>query len=127
MRDQVVNMALRLQKELSLNSPNVVDRKKPSLLIDGQPLSHREADKEDEESLFKDMCPICWYNEITLTGDIDSSDEMTFELSCGHRFCKDCCIQSLKGLILDNKLKKLCCLEASCKQKVSDADLNRLF
>lgn len=78
-----------------------------------------------EESIFGDWCPICYEQEI-VTGD-DPLDEVTFEFECHHRFCVPCSCAMLRDAIKDNNLEMIVCPEATCRQKVSDSDLSRLF
>lgn len=54
-------------------------------------------------------------------------DDKTFEFGCSHRFCVTCSTEMLRPYIVNNELRKLVCPEASCKIKVSDEDLERLF
>ena len=57
-----------------------------------------------------DYCPICYTNLIQLgTGTI--TDDITFEFkTCKHRFCIECCQESLRIHIERAEFSKLICL-----------------
>lgn len=83
-----------------------------SQLADGQPAVEAE------------YCPICYTNEIS-TGDAVSGQ--TVELACKHRFCSDCTIESLRGLIETADLKKLKCFDHECAQAIEDNTLRDIL
>jgi len=121
-------MALKLRSQFSDVSPTklkrVLSQQDDQFFKISEP-SEVDIEETFEESLLDDYCPICYVNKI-VTGD-DPVDEATFEFSCQHRFCVSCCEETLRCNIINNELHKLKCPEVTCKQAVSDQDINRLF
>ena len=73
-----------------------------------------------------DYCTICYENEIQVgTGPV--TDTITVEFDCKHRFCLECARFDLSSHIQNNKLDKLQCLQHECGQKITTAQLERIF
>lgn len=52
---------------------------------------------------------------------------MTWEFSCGHRFCLECTREDMKIKIKNNDVDKLMCLQNECGAKVNVLELSKLF
>ena len=72
-------------------------------------------------------CPICYTNEIIEAPNPIGEEKMTWEFSCGHRFCVECTREDLRIKIKKNDVDKLICLQNECGAKVTMQELNRLF
>ncbi len=66
-------------------------------------------EKEFED---KDLCIICYANEL--------SDDIKYQLPCGHSFCRPCIDTYLTSLITDSKVENIKCLQAGCKYKIPE-------
>ena len=68
-------------------------------------------EKLELEFLNKDLCNICFANEIK---------ENAYKLQCGHIFCLECLKHYLENLILESKVENIKCLQAGCTHIISD-------
>lgn len=85
-----------------------------------------QAIHSDDGSSEPNYCPICYSNEI-VAAPAPIDDMLTWEFSCGHRFCLDCTRENLRLVINDFQPDKLICLQHECGKKVTMAELNELF
>lgn len=74
---------------------------------------------EDKLSVGYDFCSICYSVEIQATGPIYEQDTVTVEFDCLHRFCIECCRETLREHIRNNRLQKLHCFHMSCLHPIS--------
>lgn len=63
----------------------------------------------EKEFLNKELCIICYSQEITL-----ENLENIARLECGHKFCKTCVKHYLQSLIEEGKVDNIKCLQAGC-------------
>ena len=78
------------------------------------------------DSVPTELCEICYTNEIQ-TGSGPITDDITIELGCGHRFCKDCCKECLGGHIRNNALNKIVCFAHGCGENITMQKLEKIF
>jgi len=65
-------------------------------------------------------------NEIQVAGH-PITDDITIEFNCKHRFCIDCCKDCLGQHIKNNALDKIVCFSHQCGEKVTMAQLEKIF
>jgi hypothetical protein len=82
-----------------------------------------ESDHEDKEQ--PNYCPICYTNEIVPSPN--PLNQITWEFTCGHRFCVECTREDMRIKINQFDIEKLICLQDQCKKKVTTAELTNLF
>lgn len=94
-----------------LNSPEILkDSEIANKKIKFSPRSSDELISQlEKEFLNKELCIICYSQEITV-----ENWENIARLECGHKFCKSCVKHYLQSLIEEGKVDNMKCLQAGC-------------
>ena len=71
----------------------------------------------------EEYCPICYTNVIN---GFNSEEAVTFD-ECGHKFCRECCLEQFKQLIEKAEIDKVRCLDYECLRPVSEKQLEQIL